>query len=65
MDRLVLDPGRTTVIEFKTGSQEAMFKEKHQAQVREYLNLLTEAYSGIAAFGVIVYLDRTVVEVRP
>lgn len=65
MDRMVRDPGRTTVIDFKTGSQEAMSREKHQAQVREYLGLLQEACPGAEASGVIVYLDRTVAEVRP
>ena len=55
MDRIVVDPGRVTVIDFKTGEEEP---EKHEEQLRGYIRICTDLYPGHAVAAVIAYVDH-------
>ena len=57
MDRVVLDPGQATLIEFKTGEP-----ADHRAQVDCYREILSAVYPGrtIAAF--VAHVDRGLIE---
>jgi ATP-dependent exoDNAse (exonuclease V) beta subunit len=54
MDRVVCDPGRVTVIDFKTGAEEPA---EHGEQMRTYLRLLSGVYPGRALGAIVAYLD--------
>ena len=54
MDRVVCDPGRVTVIDFKTGAEEPA---EHGEQMRTYLRLLSGVYPGRAVGAIVAYLD--------
>lgn len=53
IDRLVVDPDRVTVIDYKTGGE----AEEHHEQVREYLHLVRELYPGRTVEGLLAYVD--------
>jgi ATP-dependent helicase/nuclease subunit A len=60
MDRLVVDPDRVTVLDFKTGGEE---KEDaaHEEQIQAYAAILSEAYPGRRIEALLVYTDRSAV----
>ncbi len=43
MDRVILDPGAVTVIDYKTGAEEPA---EHELQLRRYMEILSGAYPG-------------------
>ena len=53
MDRVVIDKDRVTVADFKTGAENA---EKHAAQMKNYLGIISEVYKKPAS-GVLAYVD--------
>jgi ATP-dependent exoDNAse (exonuclease V) beta subunit len=56
VDRLVEDPERITVIEYKTGG-DGENEERHLAQMHNYMRIVAEVYGGRAVEGVIGYVD--------
>jgi ATP-dependent helicase/nuclease subunit A len=56
IDRLVIDPDRVTVIDFKTGSE----AEDHHEQVREYMKLVHQLYPDRTVEGLLAYVDLQV-----
>lgn len=56
MDRVVRDSDRITVLDYKTGAEEA--GGAHEGQVRTYLNIIRGVYPGMSVEGVIAYVDR-------
>jgi ATP-dependent helicase/nuclease subunit A len=64
MDRVIIDPGAITVIDYKTGgNKEAL--EKYRAQMRNYMGILGEVYPGKSISGIIAFVDLgEVVRVR-
>ncbi len=59
-DRLVIDPERVTVIDFKTGKEEGE-EPAHREQILSYRKILREVYPGRVVEAVLVYTDRAVV----
>lgn len=57
MDRLVIDPERVTVIDFKTGNEDPEYAE----QVKGYAAILREVFPHHAVRGFLAYVDRKVV----
>jgi len=56
MDRVIIDPGAITVIDYKTGgNKEAL--EKYRAQMRNYMRILGEVYPGKSISGIIAFVD--------
>jgi ATP-dependent helicase/nuclease subunit A len=61
MDRVIIDPGAITVIDYKTGkNKEAL--EKHRAQMRNYMKILGEVYPGKSVSGIIAFVDLGEIE---
>jgi ATP-dependent exoDNAse (exonuclease V) beta subunit len=60
VDRLVEDPERVTVIEYKTGG-DGDNEERHLGQMQNYLRIITELYADRPVEGVIGYVDRKAV----
>jgi ATP-dependent exoDNAse (exonuclease V) beta subunit len=61
VDRLVVDQGAVTVLDYKTGEEQ----EEHHEQVRQYMQIVRELYPEQTVQGVLLYLDRKIVrEVR-
>lgn len=56
LDRLVVDPHRVTVIEYKTGG-EGDYEEKHRAQMQNYLALVSDIFPDRDVEGLIGYVD--------
>ena len=56
IDRIVVDPDRVFVIEYKSGSDRANEKS-HFLQMRNYLRLVRELYTGRPVEGIIGYVD--------
>ncbi|HTO24042.1 MAG TPA: UvrD-helicase domain-containing protein [Spirochaetia bacterium] len=54
MDRVVVEPGRITVVDYKTGEEEPA---AHEAQLRDYLGIASGAWPGRRARGVLAYVD--------
>jgi ATP-dependent helicase/nuclease subunit A len=62
MDRLVIDPERVTVIDFKTGNEDPEYAE----QVKGYIDILRDVYPHHSVRGFLAYVDRKIVrEVLP
>jgi ATP-dependent exoDNAse (exonuclease V) beta subunit len=57
IDRLVVDPKETTVIDYKTGGQEDA-EEYHLPQMRNYLHIVRGIYSDRSVSGIIAYVDQ-------
>lgn len=55
MDRVLIDPGMVTVIDFKSGEA---FQDEHREQVRRYLALLTRISPSKPVKGYLAYLDN-------
>ena len=58
MDRVLVDPGAVTVIDFKTGGVNS---GKYEAQMKNYLAIIAEVY-GRPAKGVLAYVDLVKVQ---
>ena len=56
MDRVVIDPDRITILDFKTGG-EGWADEKYKAQMRKYMKIAKDIYPGRRLEGRIVYID--------
>lgn len=56
MDRVVIDPDRVTILDFKTGG-EGWAYEKYRAQMRKYMKIAKDIYPGRRLEGRIVYID--------
>lgn len=61
MDRVVVDPGEVTVVDFKTGREEAQEK-RSEAQIRTYLGIAADVY-GRPVTGVVISVDTAAVRV--
>jgi len=61
MDRVVIDEGMVTVIDFKTGLGSGL-EGINRSQVRNYLRIAEEIYPGRLVQGLIAYLDHGRVE---
>jgi ATP-dependent helicase/nuclease subunit A len=57
MDRVIVDPDRVTVIDFKTGQEETA---EHIEQVRGYMRILAEIFPERSVEAVLAYVDRCV-----
>jgi ATP-dependent helicase/nuclease subunit A len=58
LDRVVVDAERVSVIEFKTGAEEPA---QHEAQVREYMRLLSGVHPEREVSALIAYVDHATV----
>jgi ATP-dependent helicase/nuclease subunit A len=56
MDRVIIDPGGITVIDYKTGRNRKTL-EKYRAQMRNYMKILGEVYPGKPVSGIIAFVD--------
>jgi ATP-dependent exoDNAse (exonuclease V) beta subunit len=54
MDRVVVDPGTVTVIDYKTGEE----KPEYTEQVLKYMKILRSYYTGRSVRGLLVYIDQ-------
>ena len=54
MDRVVVDPGAVTVVDYKTGEEKSEYSE----QVLKYMKILRSYYAGRSVRGVLVYIDQ-------
>jgi len=59
VDRIVVDPGEVTVVDFKTGVTGA--DEEYDLQIRRYMDVMRDIYPGRAIAGIIAYVDRRIV----
>jgi ATP-dependent helicase/nuclease subunit A len=57
MDRIVVDPGAVTVIDYKTGEE----KPEYTEQVLKYMKVLRSFYAGRTVRGLLVYIDQKLV----
>ena len=56
VDRIIIDPDKVTIIEYKTGSDEEG-EGKHLFQMRNYLRIVGDFYPGRPVEGIIGYVD--------
>ncbi len=56
MDRVIVDEGRVTVMDFKTGG-EKRWEQRHRLQVRNYMRILRDFFPGKTVEGIIGYVD--------
>lgn len=56
MDRVVIDPGQVSVLDFKTGEDKGL-EDKYRAQLSTYLRILRGIYPGREVRGLIAYID--------
>lgn len=61
MDRVVIDEGMVTVIDFKTGAAMGL-EGANRSQVRNYLRIVEEFYPDRPVQGLIAYIDNGTVE---
>jgi RecB family exonuclease len=54
MDRVVVDPGMVTVIDYKTGEEKPGYTE----QVLKYMKILRNFYADRSIQGLLVYIDQ-------
>ncbi|HEY4613311.1 MAG TPA: PD-(D/E)XK nuclease family protein, partial [Bacteroidota bacterium] len=54
IDRLVVDAGTVTVLDYKTGEENTSYNE----QVEEYMEIVRTMYPGKTVRGVLLYVDR-------
>jgi RecB family exonuclease len=54
MDRVIIDTGTVTVIDFKTGAEEPA---EHGEQVRGYMRILSDVFPGRAIAAAVAYID--------
>ncbi|MCX7793306.1 MAG: UvrD-helicase domain-containing protein [Thermodesulfovibrionales bacterium] len=58
MDRVVIDQGLITVIDYKTGHPSQKEMEEHIIQVKDYKRILKELYPSINVKGILFYVDK-------
>ena len=63
LDRVVLDPDRVIVIEFKTGipsdpARRPAWEEEDRRIFRDYLNIMKDVYPGRPVSGLFAFIDR-------
>ena len=56
MDRVVIDPDRIAVIDYKTGEDKSV-EGDHRAQMKNYMKILQEVYPDRTIEGIIAYVD--------
>lgn len=56
MDRVIIDTGGVTVIDYKTGKDKEAL-EYYRAQMKNYMRILSEVYPGKAVSGIIAFVD--------
>lgn len=56
LDRVILDPEKITVIDYKTGSDKEADK-KYWIQMKKYMKILSDVYPGKPIKGIIAYID--------
>lgn len=57
-DRVVVDPDRVTVIDFKTGlADDSKQRESYFHQIRNYMSMLSDIYPGRTIEGIFMYPD--------
>lgn len=62
-DRVVVDPDRVTVIDFKTGRiEDPEIKRSYLSQINGYLSMLTDIYPGRRVEGLLMYPDLNKIE---
>ncbi len=61
-DRLVIDPERVTVIDFKAGRKDSENKESHVQQLRRYVEIISQIYPARTVEGLLMYYDLKEVE---
>jgi ATP-dependent helicase/nuclease subunit A len=54
VDRIVVDPDRVTVIDFKTGEEQP---QEHEEQVQGYMRILSTLHPRLPVAGMIAYVD--------
>lgn len=54
-DRVIIDPDRITVIDFKSGQGTAEEKAEHYKQVKNYINILQDIFPDRATTGLLMY----------
>jgi ATP-dependent exoDNAse (exonuclease V) beta subunit len=59
MDRVVIDPFKVTVIDYKTGANQG---EKYHAQLENYMGILGDIYRDRSVAGLIAYIDLNEVQ---
>lgn len=57
IDRLVIDPDRITIIDFKTGG-DTEDDPGHENQIRTYMEILRDLYPGKVIQGILSYVDK-------
>jgi ATP-dependent helicase/nuclease subunit A len=61
MDRVVIDPDRVTILDFKTGGEgranDKYADEKYRSQMKKYMKIAKDIYPGRRLEGRIVYID--------
>jgi ATP-dependent helicase/nuclease subunit A len=57
MDRVVIDPGCVTVIDWKTGAEEDR-AEEHEKQISHYAAVLRDLYPGREVHALLAFVDR-------
>ncbi len=57
MDRIIVDPDRIIVVDFKTGKGSEQERQKYRGQILNYMRILSEIYHSRKVEGVIIYLD--------
>jgi ATP-dependent exoDNAse (exonuclease V) beta subunit len=61
MDRVVIDNDGVTVIDYKTGKDKEAL-DKYRAQLKNYMRILRDVYTGKTVNGVIAFVDLAEVE---
>ncbi len=61
MDRVVIDSDRVTVIDYKTGMDKNAL-DQYRAQLKNYMSILRDVYTGKPVKGVIAFVDLAEVE---
>jgi ATP-dependent exoDNAse (exonuclease V) beta subunit len=56
MDRVVIDRDGAVVIDYKTGKDKEA-QDKYRAQLRDYMRILGEVYTGKAIKGIVAFVD--------
>jgi ATP-dependent exoDNAse (exonuclease V) beta subunit len=59
LDRVITDPGRIIVIDFKTGEEE---RESYQTQLRNYVDLLKRLHPRKEVTGYLAFVDKMKIE---
>ena len=60
MDRVIVDPGAVTVVDFKTGGSKSA--KEYAKQIRTYLEILRGIYPGRHLRGMLAYVDESAIK---